>query len=253
VHSDPDHDRSVFTLAGAPGELAGAVLEGARETLERVDLQACRGVHPRAGALDVVPIVYLSESARGPACAEALVLGDLLGDKLGLPVFLYGALAGGRTRAEVRRGGCEGLSGRMRVGELRPEFGPHRLDPKAGAVLVAARPPLIAFNLELAPPATVADAKAIANRIREGGDEGLPNVRALGLWLEQRGVAQVSTNIEDHRLTSPADVVEAVARHAQIAAVELVGLAPQEALATLPEEMAVRNRATIEDALRDSA
>jgi glutamate formiminotransferase len=229
------------------------MLEGARETLTRVDLQACAGVHPRAGALDVAPIVYLSEVTRGAACAEALVLGDLLGNQLGLPVFLYGVLAGGRTRAEVRRGGSEALSKRMRVGELRPDFGPHQLDPHRGAVLVAARPPLIAFNLELAPPATVEDAMAIARHIREGGPEGLPSVRALGLWLEQRGVAQVSTNIEDHRLTSPNDVVEAVARHAQIAALELVGLAPEEALARLPGQIPLRGRATIEDALRDSA
>jgi glutamate formiminotransferase len=253
VHSDPDHDRSVVTLAAAPGELAGAVLEGARETLNRVDLEACAGVHPRTGALDVAPIVYLSDEARGAACAEALVLGDLLGEQLGLPVFLYGVLAGGRTRAEVRRGGARELSRRVQAGELPPDFGPSILDPHHGAVLVAARPPLIAFNLELAPPATVEDAMAIARQIREGGSEGLPSVRALGLWLEQRGVVQVSTNIEDYRLTSPKDVVEAVARHAPIAALELVGLAPEEALATLPGEIPLRNRATIEDALRDSA
>jgi glutamate formiminotransferase len=253
VHLDPDHDRSVFTLAGGPGALAGAVIEGARETLDRVDLRACSGVHPRVGVLDVAPIVYLADSTRGAASAEALVLADLLGDQLGLPVFLYGALAGGRTRAELRRGGPEAVARRMRAGELRPDFGPPRLDPKTGAVLVAARPPLIAFNLELAPPATAEDAQAIARSIREGGPEGLPSVRALGLWLEQRGVAQVSTNIEDHRVTSPHDVVEAVARSAQIAALELVGLAPQEALATLPDEIPIRNRATIEDALRGSA
>lgn len=253
MHSDPDHDRSVFTLAGAPGELARALLEGARETLNRVDLQACTGVHPRTGALDVAPIVYLRDEARGAACAEALVLGDLLGDRLGLPVFLYGALAGGRPRAEVRRGGPGELSRRMQAGELSSDFGPSTLDPRHGAVLVAARPPLIAFNLELAPPAAVTDAIAIARRIREGGPEGLPSVRALGLWLERRGVVQVSTNIEDYRLTSPNDVVEAVARQAQIAALELVGLAPEEALATLPAEIPIRNRATIEDALRDSA
>jgi glutamate formiminotransferase len=243
----------VFTLAGTPGRLAVAIVGGARETLRRVDLRACSGVHPRVGALDVAPIVYLSERARGAACAEALVLGDLLGDQLELPVFLYGALADGRTRAELRRGGPEGLARRVQAGELRPDFGPPALDRRRGAVLIAARPPLVAFNLELARPATLEQAQAIAREIREGAEAGLPSVRALGLWLGNRGIAQVSTNIEDHRRASPGDVVKAVARHTRVAAVELVGLAPEAALATLPPDIPIRNRATIEDALRDSA
>ncbi len=120
--------------------------------------------------------------------AEALVAADELG-RLGLPVFLYGALAGGRTRAELRRPGA--LDG------LAPDFGPRERSPRSGAVLVAARPPLVAFNLELAPPATLDDARRIAARVREGGEDGLPGVRALG--IELRGeVAQVSTNVEDH-------------------------------------------------------
>lgn len=253
MHSDPDHDRSVFTLAGAPGELARAVLAGARAVMSRVDLRACRGVHPRVGALDVAPIVYPESEARGAACVEALVLADLLGDELELPVFLYGELAGGRTRAELRRGGVEELARRIRCYELKPDFGPQKLDPRSGAVLVAARPPLIAFNLELAPPADLRDAQSIARLIREGGEQGLAGVRALGLWLTERGIAQVSTNIEDPTRTSPQDVVGAVARHARITAVELVGLAPQSALATLPENLPIKNRRTIEDALRASA
>ncbi|MDQ6751371.1 MAG: glutamate formiminotransferase, partial [Actinomycetota bacterium] len=99
VHADADHHRSVFTLAGEPGGLASAVLAGGREALARVDLRAHQGVHPRVGALDVAPIVHLDAGARGAACAEALVLGDLLGRELRVPVLLYGALAGGRTRA----------------------------------------------------------------------------------------------------------------------------------------------------------
>ncbi len=253
MHCDPDHDRSVFTLAGGPGQLAKAVLQGARETLGHVDLRFSAGVHPRIGALDVAPIVYLNESSRGAACAEALVLADLLGAQLNVPVFLYGGLAGGRTRAELRRGGTEALAQRMQAGELRPDFGPSALDPASGAVLVAARPPLVAFNLELEPPATLEQAQAIARLIREGGEAGLPSVRALGLSLASRGITQVSTNIEDYRRTSPGDVVAAVWRHAPVAAVELIGLAPEAALATLPDQIPIRNRATIEDALRDSA
>ena len=183
VHSDPDHHRSVFTLAGRPGELAPAVLDGARAAVGRIDLGRHDGAHPRIGAIDVAPIVYLDDRDRGAACAEALVLGDMLGDELGLPVFLYGELGGGRTRAQLRAGGPDALAARIESGELRPDFGPPRLHPTAGAVLVGARPPLVAFNVELAPPATLEDAKAIAAAIRESGPAGLESVRAIGVWL----------------------------------------------------------------------
>lgn len=251
VHSDRDHHRSVFTLAGAPGGLADAVLAGARATLARVDIASHAGIHPRVGALDVAPIVYLDEGARGAACAEALVLGDRLAEELGLPVFLYGDLAGGRTRAQLRRGGPQALARRLESGELAPDFGPPRLHPTGGAVLVAARPPLVAFNVELAPPATLEQAKAIAARIREGGPDGLPGVRALGLWLAARGVAQVSTNVEDHRAVALADVVAAIARQAAPARAELVAPAPQAAFDGFPPDLPVEGLYTIEQALAD--
>jgi glutamate formiminotransferase len=197
----------------------------------------------------VAPIVYLDDAARGAACAEALVLADKLGGELSLPVFLYGALGGGRTRAQLRRGGPEALAQRIDAGELTPDFGPRRLHPRAGAVLVAARPPLVAFNVELAAPATVDDAKAIAARVREGGAEGLPGVRALGLWLGHRGVAQVSTNVEDHRAVPLAALVEAIARHARPARTELVAPAPEAAFDGFPDDLPVDGRRTIEEAL----
>jgi glutamate formiminotransferase len=229
VHTDPDHHRSVFTLAGEPGRLAGAVLAGARAAVERIDLTAHDGVHPRVGAMDVAPIVHLDEATRGAAVAEALVLADRLGDELALPVYLYGVLAGGRTRAQLRRpGGLDGVA---------PDFGPAALHPTAGATLVAARPPLVAFNVELAEPATLDDARGIAAAIREGGAEGLPSVRALGLRLERGGAVQVSTNIEDHRATTPADVVAAIRRHAEIRRAELVALAPEAAFAGFPADV----------------
>jgi len=252
LHVDPDHNRSVVTVAGVGGELAPAVLAGAREAIERIDVTSHRGEHPRIGSLDVAPIVYLDDQARGAAHAEALVLGDLLGHELDLPVFLYGSLGGGRTRAELRRGGPDRLKERIASGELRPDFGPPRFHPRAGAVLVAARPPLIAFNLELASPATLHDARAIAARIREGGEEGLPGVRAIGVWLESRGVAQVSTNVEDYLATPLAELVTAVARHGEIDQAELVGLAPQAAFDAFPSDLLVRGRTTIEDALSSS-
>jgi len=262
VHADPDHHRSVYTLAAGVGHIAPALVAGARECVARIDLRHDRGSHPHVGVIDVAPVVYLDRAGRGAACAEALVAGEELGRE-GLAVFLYGELAGGRTRAELRRGGLAGLAARVAAGELAPDFGPARagdpsaadggpgaLSARAGAVLVAARPPLVAFNIELAPPARLADARAIAAAIREGGPEGLPGIRALGLELPARaGVAQVSTNVEDHEAVPLAALVEAVSRHAGVAACELVGLAPGEAFAGFPSDVEVRNRRTIEDAL----
>jgi glutamate formiminotransferase / 5-formyltetrahydrofolate cyclo-ligase len=249
VHFDPDHHRTVFTLAGPPGELAPAVVAGAKRALDVIDVTGHDGAHPRVGAIDVAPIVYLDDADRGAATAEALVLADMLGERLELPVFLYGDLAAGRTRAELRRGGLTALAERIKAGEQRPDFGPSGLHPTAGAVLVTARPPLVAFNVELAPPATLDDARAIAALIREGGAEGLESVRAIGIWLAQRGVAQVSTNVEDHRRTPLAEVVAAVRRHAPVDRAELVGLAPRAAFDHFPDDVPVDNKRLIEDAV----
>jgi glutamate formiminotransferase / 5-formyltetrahydrofolate cyclo-ligase len=238
THSDPDHHRSVFTLAGGPGALAGALLRGGRAAVEGIDIGDGRGAHPHVGAIDVVPVVYLDDSARGAACAEALVVADRIGEELNVPVFLYGDLTGAppRTRAELRRGGVVELAGRIATGELRPDFGPSRMHPGAGATLVAARPPLVAFNLQLAPPATVEDARRIAALIREGGAEGLPGLRAIGVELGG-GVAQVSMNIERPFEMTLATVVAAVRRHVPLASAELVGLTPSAALQGFPDDV----------------
>jgi glutamate formiminotransferase / 5-formyltetrahydrofolate cyclo-ligase len=229
--ADPDHHRAVFTLAGEPGELHAAVVRGAREVIARIDLTRHEGVHPRVGALDVAPIVYLDDSERGAACAEALVLADELGE-LGLPVYLYGDLAGGRTRAELRRPG--GLD------DVTPDFGPPS-HPTAGATLVAARPPLIAFNVEIDAP--LETAQEIARELRG------PHLKALGLRLPSSGVVQVSTNIEDHRQTTAADVVAAVAAHARVTGAELVAPAPRAALADFPQDVPLRAPPPLEDQL----
>jgi len=239
--ADPDHHRAVFFLAGAAGRLHLALAAGAAECAERIDLRRHDGLHPRVGALDVAPVVYLDEGQRGAAIAEALLAADAIG-AAGIPVFLYGELAGGRSRAELREGGPEGLAARG----IAPDYGPARLHPSAGATLVAARPPLTAFNLELAPPATIDDARAVAALIRAGGAEGLDGVRALGLRLERRGVVQVSTNIEDHRSVRAADVLAAVARHHPVARGELVAPAPLAALDGWPADVELRMPAPIE-------
>lgn len=250
-HEDADHHRAVYTLAGKPGVLAGAVAAGAREAVARIDLARHAGAHPRVGAVDVAPIVYLDGDDRGAACAEALVLADELG-RLELPVFLYGALAGGRTRAELRRGGLDELERRLHGGRIVPDAGPPRLHPSAGATLVAARPPLVAFNVELGRGVTLDQARDIAAGIRDGGSDGLPGVRAIGLQLARAGIVQVSTNIEDHHAVSAADVVEAVRRVAPVTGAELVALAPRQALDGFPADVPLRNRRTIEEALEST-
>jgi glutamate formiminotransferase / 5-formyltetrahydrofolate cyclo-ligase len=253
VHSDGDHHRSVFTLAGPPGRLSDALLEGAAAAVQQIDVLDHRSrksgtdrQHPYVGALDVAPVVYLDAAAKGAACAEALVVADRLGDELRVPVFLYGELTGaadgsGRTRADVRRGGVAGLAGRMATSQRgtvghRPDFGPPRMHPTAGATLVAAREPLVAFNLQLASPSTVEQARGIAALLREGGAEGLPGVRAIGVALTG-GVAQVSMNVERPLQTPLALVIEVVRRHAHVASAELVGLAPRGALDGFPEDV----------------
>lgn len=246
VHADVDHHRSVFTLAGAPGALAPALAAGTEEALRLIDLSAERGIHPHVGVVDVVPFVHRTAADRGAACAEALVAGEEIG-RLGVPVLLYGSLAAGRTRAEIRRGGPAALAERLASGELTPDFGPPRMDPRRGATLVAARPPLIAFNLEVDAPLDVA--LAAARAVREGGAEGLPGVRALGLELETGGIVQVSVNVEDHEAVPLAMLLEAVRRHAPVVAGEVVGLPPRAAFDGWPDDVPVHNRRTLEESL----
>jgi glutamate formiminotransferase/glutamate formiminotransferase/formiminotetrahydrofolate cyclodeaminase len=262
VHSDADHHRSVFTLAGRQEALADALLSGARAAVERVDIVARAqappaGQHPHVGAVDVVPVVYLEPQARGAACAEALVVAERLAQELEVPVFLYGELTADdtqseTTRAEIRRGGVLALRDRLAAGEAAPTFGPRGLHPTAGATLVAARPPLVAFNVQLAPAAGMEEARRVAALIREGGALGLPGLRAIAVQL-QGGVAQVSTNVERPFELPLAAVVAAVAAHAPVASAELVGLAPRAALEGFPEEVELvgfdSGRHVIENAL----
>lgn len=253
VHSDSDHHRSVFTVVAPQGELVDVVLRAARVAVERIDVvhhaasddPAGGGQHPHVGAMDVAPVVYLDPANRGAACAEALVLADRIGAELEVPVFLYGELSGedsqsARTRAQLRRGGVAGLAARLagRDERLTADFGPQRLHRSAGATLVAARPPLVAFNLLLEGPASVEDAHRIAALIREHGASGLPGVRAIGIELTG-GVAQVSMNVERPFDVSLATVVEAVSAHAKVASAELVGLAPAAAFEGFPQDLPI--------------
>jgi glutamate formiminotransferase / 5-formyltetrahydrofolate cyclo-ligase len=234
VHSDPDHNRSVFTLVGREEELADALLDGVACARERIDLRRHDGAHPRIGAADVVPIVPIDPRDMERAKRVAQSLAGRIGEELELPVFLYGELGGGHGPAFFRRGGPAELQRRLDAGELAPDYGPRRLDVGAGGVLVGARPPLIAFNVNLR--ANVHAAREIAAVVRER-DGGFPGVRALGLELPRAGLAQVSMNVEDYDASALHEIVgrieaEASARGAEVVESELVGLMPAGAAAT---------------------
>jgi glutamate formiminotransferase len=231
VHSDADHNRSVFTLVGSEEELVESLLAGIECARERIDLRRHEGAHPRIGAADIVPLVPLVPEEMERARAAALALAGRVGGELGVPVFLYGELAPGRGPAFFRRGGLEGLSRRLASGELAPDFGPMRLDERAGGVLVGARRPLIAFNVNLRGSLEVAREVARSVRERDGGFSG---VRALGLELPSMGLVQVSMNVEDYEAVALHEIVdrigrEAAARGAVLAGSELVGLMPARA------------------------
>jgi glutamate formiminotransferase len=234
VHSDPDHNRSVFTLVADDGALVDALVAGVACARERIDLRLHEGAHPRIGAADVVPVVAIRRNDADRARAAALALAERIGDELDLPVFLYGELAPGRGPAFYRRGGPAELQRRIDAGEVRPDFGPPRLDPSAGGVIVGARPPLIAFNVNLR-GAALSTAREIASAVRER-DGGFPGVRALGLDLPRAGLVQVSMNVEDWEAAALHEIVERIrleaeARGAAVASAELVGLMPAGAAA----------------------
>jgi glutamate formiminotransferase/glutamate formiminotransferase/formiminotetrahydrofolate cyclodeaminase len=234
IHSDPDHNRSVFTLVGDDVEVVDALLAAIAVAKARIDLRLHEGVHPRIGAADVVPVVPIRPEDMERAKAAALTLAERIGEELGLPVFLYGEVGGGRGPAFFRRGGPAGLQERIDAGELAPDFGPGTIDPAAGGVVVGARRPLIAFNVNLA-GASGEVAREIAAVVRERGG-GLPGQRALGLDLPRAGKAQVSMNVEDWEATALHDILAAVereahARGAEVEGSELVGLMPAGAAA----------------------
>ena len=236
VHSDADHNRSVLSVAGDPLAVQDAMIALAGEAMERIDLRRQRGTHPRIGSLDILPVVALTHDDLPMACELAVGIAQRIGEELALPVFRYGAIASNpnRTRPhEFRRGGLESLERAVEDGELVPDDGPHRIHATAGAVMVGAREPLIAWNVAL-PDGTLDQARAIAARVRESGG-GPPGLRALGMYLSEAAVAQVSMNLEDFRRTPPAVAVAAVRREAERLGIEagdseLVGLIPAEAL-----------------------
>jgi glutamate formiminotransferase len=225
VHSDADHNRSVFTVVADADSLVDALAAAISVAVARIDLRSHEGVHPRVGAADVVPLVRFDpEDDRPERAARALARRIAM---LGVPALGYGELGEGRRPAFFRQGGAARLEERLAAGEIEQLAGPAQLHPTAGAVLVGVRPPLVAFNIDLATD-DVEVARALASAIRER-DGGLAGVQALG--LRAHGRAQVSTNLIDVEGTPLAAVVSAVDRLAgehgtTIAGSELVGLMP---------------------------
>ena len=233
VHSDQDHHRSVFTLAAEPDALVDSLLAGIAVAVELIDLRRHAGVHPRVGAVDVVPLVPLSREDMARAASSARVLARRIGDELGLPVFSYGEIGDGRRPAFFRRGGLDELRRRVESGELAPDAGPRAIDPRSGVVLVGAREPLVAYNVVLATD-DVEVARRVARAVR-GSSGGMPGVQAIGLLLPEAALVQVSLNVIDLERAPLHEVLERVRRESaalgvEVATGELVGLAPASVL-----------------------
>ena len=235
VHADPDHHRSVFTFLGAPQAVEEAALALAAAVFARVDMREHRGIHPRLGALDVLPFVPLRDLAMDDAVAVARRVGERLGREHGLPVYFYGAAA---TRAErkavreIRHGEYEGLAARLDTPAGWPDAGPAVFVPRRGGTMVGARDVLVAYNVWL-DSRDLGAARDIARAVRESSG-GLPAVQAMGVSLERRGLVQVSMNLLDYRRTGIAHVYDAVTEQAArrgiaVKRAELVGLAPRAA------------------------
>jgi glutamate formiminotransferase len=234
---DASHNRSVITFIGSRAAVAEAAFQGAKKAVELIDMNLHRGEHPRIGALDVLPFVPIAGVAMEACVALAREVGQRIAEELQVPVYLYARAAtrpDRRILADIRRGEYEGLKSEIEtVPDRRPDFGPARLHPTAGAIAVGARPILIAWNVNLA-TTDLGLAKRIAKEIRES-DGGFPAVQAKGFELKDKGLVQVSMNALDYRATSLVTVFDAIKARAAaagvgIAGTEIVGLIPLDAL-----------------------
>jgi len=234
---DSNHNRCVITFVGDRTAVTEASFQGAKSAVALIDMNAHHGEHPRVGALDVLPFVPISGVTMDDCAAIARSVGKRIADELQVPVYLYEAAAtrpDRRALPDVRRGEYEGLKAEIQTNpDRKPDFGPPRLHPTAGACVVGARPVLIAWNVNLRTP-DVGVAKRIAKSIRES-DGGLPAVRAKGFELADRGLVQVSMNMVDYRKTSLVQAFEAIRSLAaregvEVAETEIIGLVPLDAL-----------------------
>jgi glutamate formiminotransferase len=240
--SDADHNRSVFTLIGEPDALQDAAMDACGRAIELIDMRDQIGVHPRIGAVDVVPFIPL----RGANMIDAVHLAHRFGRefavKHGVPVYFYGEAAFDPARkvlSDIRRGGYEGLRSKMMDSHWQPDAGLAIFNENSGASCVGARKPLIAFNINL-DTNDLAIAREIAFAVRESGG-GLKCVQAMGVFLASRKIVQVSMNITDYHQTSLRMVFDTVKRKAEkkgteILESELIGLAPRDAFADVTDD-----------------
>ncbi|MBQ1820286.1 MAG: glutamate formimidoyltransferase [Clostridia bacterium] len=233
--SDASHNRSVFTFLGDPDQVMEAAFRFAKHAVEKIDLRVHEGEHPRMGAVDVIPFVPIRDMDMAECVERSKVLGKRIADELDLPVFLYEESASAPHRknlAAIRKGQFEGMAAKVLEDQWHPDFGGNRIHPSAGVVAVGARQPLIAFNINL-DTSDVSIAKKIAKIIREK-DGGFRAVKALGVMLEERNIAQVSINMCDYKQTPLYRVLEFVrfeaARYGvHVVGTEIIGLAPMMA------------------------
>jgi glutamate formiminotransferase / 5-formyltetrahydrofolate cyclo-ligase len=236
VESNPDHNRSVVTFVGEPQATAEAAFRLTQAAVTVLNMEEHEGAHPRIGAMDVIPFVPITGVSMDECVALARQVGARIGEELGVPVYLYAHAATTPTRRrlpDVRQGQYAGLKTSISMPERRPDFGPARMHPTAGATAVGARPPLIAFNINLA-TRNIHAAREIARAVRESSG-GLVNVQAMGVDLAEQGLVQVSMNLLDYTRTPIHRAFELVRleaeRHgATIAGSEIVGLVPVDAL-----------------------
>ena len=234
--SDADHNRSVITVAGEPEALKEAVIEAVGIAVELINLTKHSGQHPRMGAVDVIPFIPIKNVTMDEAITLSKEVGDAIGEKYNLPVFLYEKSATQQHRenlANVRKGEFEGLKEKMLSPEWKPDFGPLQPHPTAGAVAVGARMPLVAYNVNLN-TSDLEIATAIAKKVRHIGG-GLRFCKAMGVELEDKGITQVSMNLTDYTKTSIYRAHEMVRMEAKrygvtVAGGEVIGLVPLEAL-----------------------
>lgn len=223
---DPDHNRAVVTFIGTPEDVRTAMLTGARTAVQHIDLNSHEGGHPRIGAVDVVPVVPLTDVTMEECIDLGHAIGSDIAAELRIPVYFYEQCAlrnHCRNLADVRKGGYEGLKKSGLVGDRAPDVGPAQLHPTAGACVVGARGPLIAYNVNLA-TADVAPARRIAARIRELRDsgQGMAGVKAIAVYLRSRNIAQVSTNITQPHLTGLYEVFSFIEREAREMGIEVL-------------------------------
>jgi glutamate formiminotransferase len=257
--ADPDHGRAVFTMAGYPGRVMEAMEAALSVAIERIDMNRHVGRHPRIGAVDVIPFIPLGDTTMEQCVTGARDFGARIAERYELPVYLYARAARAPERAvlaDVRRSRYEGLAEAMTRPDGRPDFGPSRPHPTAGATVVGARPFLIAWNIQLS-TTDVGVASRIASRIR-ARDGGLPAVQALGIELASQGCAQLSMNILDHEVTPLWRVWEEAEQLASDEGVslldsELIGLMPAAALVAVADHIGSGSFHTAEQRLSEAA